>query len=38
MTLMEESLVRLAKEGRITKETALDWAEDIKMVQRELGA
>lgn len=38
MTLMEESLVRLAKEGRITKETALDWAEDTKMVQRELGA
>jgi twitching motility protein PilT len=38
MTLMEESLVRLAKEGRITKETALAWAEDVKMVHRELGA
>jgi twitching motility protein PilT len=38
MSLMEESLVRLAKEGRITRETALDWAEDTKMVQRELGA
>lgn len=38
MTLMEESLVRLAKEGRITRETALDWAEDVKMVLRELGA
>jgi twitching motility protein PilT len=37
MALMEESLVRLAKEGRITKETALAWAEDVKMVQRELG-
>jgi twitching motility protein PilT len=38
MTLMEESLIRLAKEGRITKETALAWAEDVKMVQRELSA
>ena len=38
MALMEESLIRLAKEGRITKETALAWAEDVKMVQRELGA
>jgi twitching motility protein PilT len=38
MALMEESLVRLAKEGRITKETALAWAEDVKMVHRELGA
>ena len=37
MSLMEESLIRLAKEGRITKETALAWAEDVKMVQRELG-
>jgi len=37
MTLMEESLVRLAKEGRITRQTALDWAEDTKMVVRELG-
>jgi twitching motility protein PilT len=36
MVLMEESLVRLAKEGKITKETALAWAEDVKMVQREL--
>ncbi len=35
MVLMEESLIRLAKEGRITKETALAWAEDVKMVQRE---
>jgi hypothetical protein len=34
---MEESLVRLAKEGRITRQTALDWAEDTKMVVRELG-
>jgi twitching motility protein PilT len=38
MALMEESLIRLAKEGRITKETALAWAEDVKMVHRELGA
>ena len=37
MALMEESLIRLAKEGRITKETALAWAEDTKMIQRELG-
>jgi len=36
MVLMEESLVRLAKEGKITKETALAWAEDVKMVQRGL--
>jgi len=36
MVLMEESLIRLAKEGKITKETALAWAEDVKMVQRGL--
>lgn len=36
MVLLEESLVQLAKEGRITEEDALSRAEDKKMVQRGL--
>jgi twitching motility protein PilT len=36
MVLMDESLVRLAKEGRISKEVVMSRAEDLKMVQREL--
>jgi twitching motility protein PilT len=36
MVLMEESLVRLAKEGRIRKEDAIAYAEDTKLVEREL--
>ena len=36
MVLLEESLVRLAKEGRISEEDALSRAEDKKMVQRGL--
>jgi len=36
MVLLEESLVRLVKEGRITEEDALSRAEDKKMVQRGL--
>ncbi len=36
MILMEESLVRLAREGRISEEDALTRAEDKKMVQRGL--
>jgi twitching motility protein PilT len=36
MVLMEESLVRLAKEGRIRKEDAIAFAEDVKMVERDL--
>jgi twitching motility protein PilT len=36
MVLMDESLIRLAKEGRISKEVVMSRAEDLKMVQREL--
>jgi twitching motility protein PilT len=36
MVLMEESLVRLAREGRIRKEDAIAYAEDTKLVEREL--
>ena len=36
MILMEESLVRLAKEGRIRKEDAIAYAEDVKMVEKAL--
>jgi len=35
MVLMEESLVQLVKDGRITEQVALAHAEDVKMVQRE---
>jgi twitching motility protein PilT len=38
MVLMEESLVRLAKDGRITKQTAVSWAEDVKFVQHALSS
>jgi twitching motility protein PilT len=38
MVLMEESLVRLAKEGRITKQAAIAWAEDVKFVQHALSS
>jgi twitching motility protein PilT len=33
MILMDESLVRLAKEGRITKETAISRADNVKFVR-----
>jgi Tfp pilus assembly pilus retraction ATPase PilT len=36
MVLMDESLVRLAKEGRISKQMALDYAENLKYVRAEL--
>lgn len=36
MVLMEESLIRLAKEGRIRKLDALAFANDVKLVEREL--
>ncbi len=36
MVLMDESLIRLAKDGRISREVVLSRAEDLKMVQKEL--
>jgi twitching motility protein PilT len=36
MILMEESLIRLAKAGRIRKEDALAYAGDVKMVETAL--
>jgi twitching motility protein PilT len=36
MVLMDESLVRLAKAGRISKQTAMSRADDVKFVDREL--
>jgi twitching motility protein PilT len=36
MVLMDESLVRLAKEGRITNEVAISRAENVKSVRLEL--
>ena len=36
MILMDESLIRLAKENRITKEDAISWADNVKMVRASL--
>ncbi len=36
MVLMDESLIRLAKEGRITKQMALEYAENLRHVKAEL--
>jgi twitching motility protein PilT len=37
MVLMDESLIRLAREGRITRQMAVSRAEDVRHVRRELG-
>jgi twitching motility protein PilT len=36
MVLMEESLIRLVKEGRIRKEDAISFADDVKLVEKAL--
>ena len=36
MVLMDESLVRLVREGRITRQTACEHAENLKWVNAEL--
>ena len=37
MILMDESLINLAKSGKITRDDAFSWADNIKMVREALG-